>query len=53
MMSLNGNIFHITGHLWGEPTSHLWISFTPQQAVEQTVEMLLIWDAIVLIMTSL
>ena len=67
MMSSNGNIFHITGPLWGESTSHCWILLTKasdaelwcfvwsarEQTVQQTTETLVIWDAIVLIMTSL
>ena len=28
MTSSNGNIFHITGHLWGEFTGHRWIPLT-------------------------
>ena len=63
----NGNIFHITGPLWGEFTGHRWIPLTkasnaelwclllsaPEQTVEQTIEMPVIWDAITLIMMSL
>ena len=76
----NGSIFSVTGLLWGESTSHWWISSpksqwyrtlvfslictsdaelwcflwsAPQQTVEQTNEMLVIWDAIALIMTFL
>ena len=65
MMSSNGNIFHVTGPLWGESTSHWWIPLTkasdmellfwsvPKQTVVQTIDTLVIWDAITLIMTSL
>ena len=67
MTSSNGSIFHVTGPLWGESTSHQWIPFTnasdaelwcfrwspPEQTVEQTLETLVIWDAIALIMRSL
>ena len=28
MTSLNGNIFHVTGPLWGESTGHRWIPLT-------------------------
>ena len=66
MMSSNGNIFHVTGPLWGESTGHRWIPLTkasdvecwsflwsaPEQTVGQTIEMLVI-DAIMLIMMSL
>ena len=58
MTSQHGNSFHITGPLSGESTSHLWIKAsdveikcflccTPGHAVEQTVNMLMIWDAMV------
>ena len=67
MTSLNGNIFRVTGPLWGKSTGHQWIPLTkasdtelwcflwsaPERTVEQTIETLVIWDAIVLIMTSL
>ena len=67
MTSSNGNIFRITDPLWGESTGHRWIPLTkasgadllcflwsaPEQMFEQTIEMPVIWDAIVLIMTSL
>ena len=67
MMSSNGNIFCITGPLWGESISHhQWIPLTkasdaklwwfiwsePEQMVEQTIEMLVIWDTIAVIMSS-
>ena len=67
MKSSNENIFRITGPLLGESTSDQWIPLTkasdaelrcflwsaPQQTVEQTIKMPVIWDAITLIMTSL
>ena len=67
MTSSNGNIFRVTGPLWGESTGHRWIPLTkasnaerwcflwcaPQQTAEQTVDMLVIWDAMSLIMASL
>ena len=64
MMTLsNGNIFRVTGPLWGEFTGDQWIPLTkasdagiwcivwsaPEQTVEQTIETLVIWDAIALI----
>ena len=67
MTSSNGSIFRVIGPLWGESTGHRWIPLTkasdadlwsflwsePEQTVEQTVEMPVIWDATALIMTSL
>ena len=64
MTSSNGNIFRVTGPLWGEFTGDRWIPLTkasdaelffdlPEQTIEQTIERLVIWDAIALIMTSL
>ena len=67
MMTSSNGIFRITGPLWGEFTSHWWIPLTkasdaelwrllwsvPEQRVEQAIETLVIWDAIVLIMTPL
>ena len=67
MTSSNGNIFRVTGPLWGEFTGHRWIPLTkasdaelwcflwsgPEQTVEQTIETQVIRDAIALIMTSL
>ena len=67
MMSSNGNIFRVTGPLWGEFTGHRWIPLTkasdaelwcfpwsaPEQTVDQTIETPVIWDAITLIMMSL
>ena len=55
--SSNGNIFCVTGPLWGEITGHWWISLkkasgtklwcflwsTPEQMVEQTIKTLLGW----------
>ena len=66
MMSSNGNIFRVTGPLWGESTGDWWIPLTkasdmelrcflwsaPEQIVQQMLEMPVIWDAIMLIMTS-
>ena len=51
---------HITGPFWGESTGHRWIPLTeasdaelwcflwssPEQIVENTIKMLVIWDAI-------
>ena len=65
MTSSNGNLFRVTGPLWRESTGHWWISLTkasdakfwcflssaPPQSVEQTVETMVIFDAIALIMT--
>ena len=67
MPSSNGNIFGITGPLCGEFISHCWIPLTkasdvellcfllsaPEQTVGPTIDMLVIWDAITLIMMSL
>ena len=67
MTSSKGNNLRVTGHLWGEFTGHRWIPLTkasdaelwcflwatPGQTVEQTLETPVIWDTIVLIMTSL
>ena len=63
MMSSNGNIFPVTGPLWGESTSQRWILLTKASNVElwcflwsvpeQTVETPVIWDSIALIMVSL
>ena len=66
MTSSNGNFLRVTGPLWGESTGHRWIPFTKasdavlwcflwsvsEQTVEQTIETLVIWDAIALIMAS-
>ena len=66
MKSSNGNIFRVTGPLCGKFTSHRWIPHTkasntelwwflwsgPEPTVEQAMETPVIWDAIVLIMTS-
>ena len=70
MTSWNGNIFRITGPLWGESTGNRWIpltqgksrralmfslvdDWTSEQTAVQRVEMMVIWDAMALIMTSL
>ena len=34
IMSSNGNIFHVTGPLWGESTGHRWIPLTKASGVE-------------------
>ena len=60
VMSSNGNIFRVTDPLWGESTGDRWIPLTkaseaelrcfllsvPEQTVEQTIEMPVIWDTI-------
>ena len=65
MTSSNGDIFRVTGLLWGEFTGPRWIPrakasdvelwcilwVVPEQTAKQTLET--IWDDIVLIMTSL
>ena len=67
MTSLNGNVFRVTGPLWGESIGHRWIPLTNAsdadflyflrsvlgQTVEQTIETAVIWVAIGLIMSSL
>ena len=67
IMSSNGNIFCVTGPLWGEYPGHRWNSLkkardaelwcflwsAPEQTPEQTVETLVIWDAIALIIMTL
>ena len=67
MTSSNGNIFRVTGLLWGEFTDPRWIPRTkasdmklwcflwsvPEQTAEQTIEAPVIWDATVLIITPL
>ena len=67
MTSSNGNIFLITGSLWGESNGHRWIPLTKaidvelwyflssaaEQMAEQTIETPGIWDAIALNMTWL
>ena len=66
MASSNGNIFCVTGHLCRQFTGHLWIPHTltsdaelwcflwsaPELTIELTIMRLVIWDAIVPIMTS-
>ena len=65
--SLNGNIFRFAGSLRGEFIVHRWIPIekpsdanlwcflwsAPAQTVQQTIVTPVIWDTIVLIMTSL
>ena len=67
MTSSNGSIFRVTGSLRGESTGNRWIPLTKasdaelycfiwfalEQMVEQTTETPMIWDVIVLILTSL
>ena len=67
MTSSNGNIFRIAGPLCREFTGHWWIPLTkandmelwcflwsaPEETVEWTIETPMVWDATVLIMTSL
>ena len=68
MTSSSGNIFRVSGPLWGETTGHRWIPLTKasdagfdvlfdlrlkKTTVKQTIETPVIWDAIALIMTSL
>ena len=66
MTSLNGNIFHIAGPLWGESTGHWWIPLTKASDMElgvffdlfslmakQTIETPVMADAITLIMAIL
>ena len=67
MTSSNGNIIRVTGPLCVEFTGHRWIPLTkasdaelwcfhwsaPEQTAEQTIETPMIWDTIMLIMTSL
>ena len=56
--------FRVTGPLWGESTGHRWILLTKasdtellcflwsatEQTIEQTIDTVMIWDAIALIM---
>ena len=63
--SWNGNIFRVTGPLWGESTGHRSIPLTkasdtelwcllwsaPEQTVEQTIETPVIWDTLALVRT--
>ena len=67
MTSSNENIFRVTGPLWWKSTGHQWIPLTeasdmelwcflwlaPKETVEQTIDTLVIWDAIALIMMLL
>ena len=64
MTSSDGNIFRVTGFLWRESTGRQWNSpqkgqwrgdlmfYSTCQTLEQTIETPMIWDAIVLIMSS-
>ena len=58
------SVSRVTGPLWGESTADRWIPFTkasdaelrwsvPELTIEQTMDTQVIWDAIVLIMTSM
>ena len=67
MTSSNGNIFCITGPVWGESTGNRWIPlteasdvglwcflwFAPESTAKQTVQMLVTWDPMALIVRSL
>ena len=67
MTSTNGNIFHVTGPLWGESSGRRWIPLTKaidaellcflwsmaEQTVERTIKTPLSSDGIALIMTPL
>ena len=67
MTSSNENIFRVNDRLRGESTGDRWIPLTkaigtelwcflwsaPEQTVDQTIDTPVIWDTIVLIMTSL
>ena len=67
MTSPNGNIFRVTGPVWGEFAGHRWIPLTkagdaelwcflwsaPEQTVEQIIDTPVTWDVNALIMTSL
>ena len=65
MTPSNGNIFRVTGPLWGEYTGERWILLKKasdaelwyflwfEQTVEQTIETPVIWDANASIVTSL
>ena len=56
MTSSNGNLFGVTGPLWGECIGHRWIPLTkasdagcflscaPEQKIGQSVQMPVIWD---------
>ena len=66
MTSSNGNIFRVTGPLWGESAGHRWIPLrkasgvelwsslwsVPERMVEQTIETPVIWEVNALILTS-
>ena len=63
----DGNIFRVIGPFWRESTCHRWIPLTKandadfyvnfdarlKKTVVQTVEMSVIWDAMVIFATSL
>ena len=56
MTSSYGNIFRVTGPLWGNPPVAGEFSFprsAPEHKVEQMIATPVIWDAIALIVTSL
>ena len=67
MTPSNGNIFRFTDPLWGGSIGHRWIPLSqasnaelccflwsaPEQTAEQTIGMLVIWDAMAFIITSL
>ena len=60
MASSNGNIFRVTGPLWGESSCDRWIPLTkagdtelwcflwsaPEQTVKKTIKTPVIWDAV-------
>ena len=67
MTSLNGNIFRVVGPLWVESAGHRWIPLTkasdtelwcflwsaPGQTVEKIIKKVVIWEAFMLVLTSL
>ena len=53
MTSSNGNIFRVTGPLANDAELWFFLWSEPEQTVEQTVETLVLWNAIALIMMSL
>ena len=62
MTSPNGNIFRVTGPLWGDPMDFhhkgrwralMFFCDLPENKIEHTIETPVIWDAITLILTSL
>ena len=63
MTSSNGNLFRVTGHLWGESTGDRWIPLKKASDAifyasfdlrlnKLAIEMQVIWGAIALIITS-